>query len=128
MRDWRRIAGVAGSLLAASAVALGAFGAHALRGHLDAAAMDLWQTAVQYQFWHAFGLILAALVPGGPPAWRVTAILAFISGMAMFCGSLFGLALGAPRQIGILTPVGGCAFLLAWASLGVVFAKSPKTD
>lgn len=127
MRNWRGIAGVAGSLLAASAVAVGAFGAHALRGHLDDASMSLWQTAVQYLFWHALGLILTAVMPAGPSSWRTTATLAFLVGIGLFCGSLFALALGAPRQVGMLTPLGGCAFLLAWSCLAVVFVRSPRT-
>lgn len=115
-------------MLAASAVALGAFGAHALRGKLDVAAMDVWHTATEYLFWNALGLILVALVPAGPRRWRISATLAFLIGIALFCGSLFALALGAPRALGILTPLGGCAFLLAWSSLAVVLARSPKSD
>lgn len=128
MRDWRRIAGVSGCLLAAIAVAVGAFGAHALRGHLDTAAMGLWQTAADYLLWHALGLILLAVVPASPSRWRITATLAFLFGIGLFCGSLIALALGAPRQIGMLTPLGGCAFLLAWISLAVMFARSPRAD
>ncbi|MGB0134333.1 DUF423 domain-containing protein [Dokdonella sp.] len=127
MRDWRVISGTAGSVLAASAVALGAFGAHAMRAQLDAGAMDLWHTAVEYLFWHAFGLILLGLVPAGPVNWRITATLAFLAGIGLFCGSLFAMALGAPRGIGVLTPLGGGAFLLAWASLAVLFVRSPRS-
>ena len=69
---------LAGALLAALGVALGAFGAHALRGALDATAQGWWQTAVQYQMWHALGLLAigAARVPGS----RLAALLSVITG------------------------------------------------
>ncbi|MEZ5461607.1 DUF423 domain-containing protein [Dokdonella sp.] len=124
MVDWRVVAGVAGSLLAACAVATGAFAAHALRGQLDAAAMELWRTAVNYLFWHALALMLLALVPGPESHWRKAAGLAFLSGIGLFCGSLFALSLGAPRQTGMLTPLGGSAFLFGWICLAVLFARS----
>lgn len=126
MRDWGVIAGVSGSLLAACAVASGAFGAHALRGHLDAAAMELWRTSANYLFWHALGLMLVAVVSDATTGMRKKATLAFLTGIALFCGSLFALALGAPRAFGMLTPLGGCMFLLGWAVLAVMFARSRR--
>lgn len=105
----------------ASAVLLGAFGAHALKGTLDAAHTELWRTAVQYHFWHALALAAAALVPSGK-VQRV-AMLAFAIGIAMFSGSLYALALGAPRWMGIVTPFGGVAFIVGWIALGVVLGQ-----
>lgn len=111
------IVGVAG----ASAVLLGAFGAHALKDTLDAAHGELWRTAVQYHFWHALALTAAALVPVGK-VQRV-AMLAFVIGIVMFSGSLYALALGAPRWLGIVTPFGGVAFIVGWIALGTALKQ-----
>jgi uncharacterized membrane protein YgdD (TMEM256/DUF423 family) len=114
------IVGLAG----ASAVLLGAFGAHALKGTLDAAHSELWHTAVQYHFWHALALVVVALCPIGN-AQRM-AMLAFGVGIVMFSGSLYALALGAPRWMGIVTPFGGVAFILGWIALGVTLKQSRR--
>ncbi|MEW9571080.1 DUF423 domain-containing protein [Rhodanobacter sp. Si-c] len=103
------LAGVAG----ASAVLLGAFGAHALRGVLDPAHRELWHTAVEYHAWHALALVLAVGVGAGR-----CAIAAFALGIVLFSGSLYALALGAPRWVGIVTPFGGVAFVVGWIALG----------
>lgn len=107
----------------ASAVLLGAFGAHALRGTLDAAHLQLWHTASQYHFWHALALAVAALAPTSR-AGR-TAQVAFAVGLALFSGSLYALALGAPRWCGAITPLGGAAFIVGWVALGLAFRGSP---
>ncbi|MBN8727323.1 MAG: DUF423 domain-containing protein [Xanthomonadales bacterium] len=102
------------------AVMLGAFGAHALRAQLDEAALATWRTAVDYQFWHALALLAVGLLAkdrGGRAL--VVAAVAFVIGMLLFCGSLYMLALGAPRGLGAVTPVGGAAFIIGWAALGV---------
>ncbi len=101
-----------------TAVLLGAFGAHALSGHLAAQAMSVWHTAVDYQFWHALALALtvSAAPPGGA---RVVALRAFGIGIVLFCGSLYALALGAPHWIGAITPLGGLAFIIGWIALGL---------
>jgi uncharacterized membrane protein YgdD (TMEM256/DUF423 family) len=103
--------GVAG----ASAVAFGAFGAHALQRVLGAPAMEIWHTAVQYHFWHALALALA-VIAGHGRAGRV-AVHAFALGIVLFSGSLYALALGAPRWCGIVTPFGGLAFIVGWIAL-----------
>lgn len=104
-------------LAGASAVLLGAFGAHALRSTLDAAHYELWHTAVEYHFWHALALAIAVSCGRGP-ASRV-AVLAFVLGILLFSGSLYGLALGAVRWVGIVTPFGGVAFIVGWVALGL---------
>jgi uncharacterized membrane protein YgdD (TMEM256/DUF423 family) len=110
-------------LAGASAVALGAFGAHALRDVLDARGSELWHTAVSYHFWHALALGLAAFaVPGRA---RRTAMALFGVGIVLFSGSLYALALGAPRWVGAITPLGGVAFIVGWIALGV--ALVPRT-
>ncbi len=110
-------------LAGASAVALGAFGAHALRGSLDAAAMATWHTGVEYHFWHALALLVAAVGLREGRA-RSVAIGAFAAGIVLFSGSLYALALGAPRMVGVITPVGGVAFIAGW--LAVVSALRPR--
>jgi len=114
------LAGIAG----ASAVLLGAFGAHALRGVLDPAHRELWHTAVEYHAWHALALVLAVGLGRGR-AGRC-AVAAFALGIALFAGSLYALALGAPRLVGIITPFGGVAFVVGWIALGL--ALHPRRD
>jgi uncharacterized membrane protein YgdD (TMEM256/DUF423 family) len=112
-------------LAGASAVALGAFGAHALRGSLDASALATWHTGVEYHFWHALALFVAVV---GLPAGRARsfAIGAFASGILFFSGSLYALALGAPRVVGMITPFGGVAFIAGWLALVTALRASPR--
>lgn len=112
--------GVLLGLAGASAVMLGAFGAHALRDVLDARGNELWHTAVSYHFWHALALVLTVFaVPGRA---RRVAMLAFPLGIVVFSGSLYALALGAPRWFGAITPLGGAAFIVGWLALGIALA------
>jgi uncharacterized membrane protein YgdD (TMEM256/DUF423 family) len=111
---------LAAALAGATAVATGAFGAHALRDVLDEHALAIWRTAVDYQFWHA----LALLAVGVLAQLRVTTTLrvatfAFVIGIALFCGSLYALALGAPHWTGAITPLGGVAFIAGWLALAL---------
>ena len=116
-----RLSLLAGALLAALGVALGAFGAHALRGALDATAQGWWQTAVQYQMWHALGLLAigAARVPGSRFAAPLLA-----AGTLVFCATLYLMALGAPRWLGAITPVGGSLMIAGWLVLAWRLARS----
>jgi len=110
-------------VLLALATACGAFGAHTLKGHLPAERLQLWETAVRYHFFQALGLIgvgltLRALEGGagvsrGAAALRAAGAL-IVSGIILFSGSLYALALGAPRALGVLTPLGGLAWIAAW--------------
>lgn len=113
------IAGAAG----ASAVLLGAFGAHALRNALDASHYELWHTAVEYHVWHALALAVATLSARGKA--RQIALLAFALGIVLFSGSLYALALGAMHWVGIVTPFGGVAFMVGWIALGVGLKATP---
>lgn len=112
-----RAAGLLIGVAGASAVLLGAFGAHALAGVLDAQGRELWRTASQYHFWHALALALVFALPG---QWRTRcwAVGAFALGIVLFSGSLYALALGAPRWCGAVTPFGGVAFVVGWVVLG----------
>lgn len=113
---------VATGLVGASAVVLGALGAHALRSVLSAPMLDVWQTAVRFQFWHALALALCAMLARRSHAAYLGAIL-FALGIVLFCGSLYALALGAPRAVGVITPLGGLAFVAGWIALGVALYR-----
>jgi uncharacterized membrane protein YgdD (TMEM256/DUF423 family) len=96
------------------AVALGAFGAHALKGRLAANAMaDVWNKAVLYHFVHALALLLLAALP---VATRAASAL-FVSGIVLFSGSLYLLALTNAKWLGPITPLGGLCFLAGWVCL-----------
>lgn len=112
-----RGAGVVLAIFGASAVALGAFGAHALRGSLPPPQMGAWHTAVQYHFWHALAFALAVMIRSRWAAWF------FSVGVLLFCGSLYALALGAPHWTGAITPLGGVCFILGWIVLGVALMR-----
>jgi len=115
-----RVILVIAALLGAAAVLLGAFGAHALRDTLDERALAIWHTAVEYQFWHVLAAVAVELIArdGASTCLRIAAV-AFIAGIALFCGSLYALALGAPRIVGVVTPFGGVAFVAGWIALAV---------
>ena len=115
---------VSAAAFGALGVVLGAFGAHALRATLDPGALALWHTAVEYQLWHALALLAVASAPES--RWRRTSAWAFAIGIAAFCGSLYALALGAPRALGLATPLGGGALLLGWSALGAGFWRTAK--
>lgn len=110
----------------ALAVALGAFGAHGLKHTLSEAQLGVWQTAVQYQFYHALALLLVAVLLsfGLPLAWLKVSGWLLVTGVVLFSGSLYVLALGGPKFLGPVTPLGGIAFIIAWVTLFVAAAKS----
>ena len=105
-----------GALLAAAGVALGAFGAHALKSRLSADMLAVWNTGVQYHLWHALGMILVGASAAGiaESFWSRAAGALLLAGIVLFCASLYALALGAPQWLGAVTPFGGVAFLLGW--------------
>jgi uncharacterized membrane protein YgdD (TMEM256/DUF423 family) len=109
-----RTLAVAGLLLAL-ATASGAFGAHALKGHLPAGRLELWETAVRYHFLQALGLLGVGLTLRALDSGALRAAAALIAvGIVLFSGSLYALALGAPRALGVLTPLGGLSWIIAW--------------
>ncbi len=100
------------------AVALGAFGAHALRGQLDARAEAVYQTAVDYHFFHTLALLAVALLCRESSRASLRAAgWAFSAGLLLFCGSLYLLAITGLKWLGAITPLGGVAFLCGWALL-----------
>jgi len=105
----------------ALAVLLGAFGAHALRDRLTPASLAVYRTAVDYHFWHGLGLLgVGALMIAWPQSTRLAWVAGLMMvGVVLFCGGLYTLALGGPPWLGALAPVGGTAFVAAWALLAV---------
>ena len=95
------------------AVALGAFGAHGLEGRLSPEAQNWWQTATLYALVHSVAA-LAISISGRIDNMRMAG-WTFILGTILFSGSLYALALGAPRWMGAITPLGGVSFLSGWA-------------
>jgi uncharacterized membrane protein YgdD (TMEM256/DUF423 family) len=105
---------LAGALLAAIGVALGAFGAHALRAMLSAERLDWWQTATLYQMWHALALVALSVVAVS----RARLVAIFLGGgAAVFSGSLYAMTLTGWLWLGMLTPLGGVAMIAGWLLL-----------
>lgn len=105
-------------------VALGAFGAHALRERLAPDMLRVWETAVQYQFWHALALLAVGLLALRAPSTSLAiAGGSFAVGVLLFSGSLYALALSEVRVLGAITPIGGVALLIGWAMLIVAAMK-----
>lgn len=104
-----------GAALAFLTVALGAFGAHAIRGRIPDERLAVYQTGVQYQMFHALAIlatgILRAIRPHAPWGWAAGL---FVAGTVLFSGSLYALALSGRKRLGAITPVGGAAFLAGW--------------
>jgi len=101
------------------AVGAGAFGAHGLKAVLSADMLAVWQTAVHYQMVHALGLFGLGILMA---QWTDTILLAraaaiMLAGIIVFSGSLYALALSGVLWLGAITPIGGLAFLVAWAML-----------
>jgi uncharacterized membrane protein YgdD (TMEM256/DUF423 family) len=115
-------------VLGALAVAAGAFAAHALRARLAPEALALVDTASRYQLMHALALIAAGLLLIVRPSRAATlSAIAFTTGVIVFCGSLYALALGAPRSFGMVAPVGGTLLIAGWLMLAAAaLQKDPE--
>lgn len=111
---WTAIGAVSGALT----VALGAFGAHALQERVTPEDLAIWETAVHYQGLHALALVLFGL-------WRTQTGKrciggwGFLVGSVIFSGTLYALALGGPRWLGAITPIGGTALIVGWLGFAV---------
>ncbi|MGB0743697.1 MAG: DUF423 domain-containing protein [Opitutales bacterium] len=118
-----KLAAMSGCLAASVAIALGAFGAHALKDRLiESGRLEVWQTAVDYHMWHALALLLCSFIPAQAGSKRVAALF-FMSGIVFFSGSLYWLALDGPGWLGPITPLGGLAFILGWLVLGYAVCR-----
>lgn len=117
-----RALGAVGALIAATAVAAGAFGAHALRGVISADRLANFETAIQYAMFHAIGILVVAILrPRLAGRWAVIAGWSFVVGVVLFCGAVVSLSLGGPRWLGIVAPVGGSAFIVGWLCLATAW-------
>lgn len=103
------------SALALVGVAAGAFASHALEARISTEALATFETGVRYQMYHALALLAVAWAARQWPdvLWAASGWL-FVAGIFLFSGSLYALALGAPRWLGAVTPLGGTAFLAGW--------------
>lgn len=117
-----RTFGVLGSLLAGTAVAGGAFGAHSLKAVLAPDMLTVFETAVRYQMYHALALLMVGFLadrrfqkPARYAGW------AFVAGILLFSGSLYVLSLTGLRWLGAVTPLGGLCFLIGWGLLAWTF-------
>ncbi len=112
---------IIGSLNALIGVGLGAFGAHKIKTKFSQEMLTVWETAVQYHLIHALGLILIAILCQLMPeaSLLLNAGWLFLGGIVLFSGSLYAMVLTGNKGLGIITPMGGVAFLLGWLSIAV---------
>ena len=128
-KPFLKIAGVLGALT----VAAGAFGAHGLRGILSPDTLQIYETAVKYQFFHVFALLASGILFQAFPNRRILwSGRFFLLGILLFCGSLYGLtyleAIGnsSMNWIGFLTPLGGLCFMTGWLLIAFGVRIFPK--
>ncbi len=115
------------ALSAMTGVAMGAFGAHGLKAALTAEMMAVYKTAVMYQMWHALGLGVIACLESrdADSPWLIWAGRLMFAGIILFSGSLYGLVLLDTPKLGMITPLGGVTWLIAWCLLLIFAARKP---
>ena len=114
-----------GSISAAAAVTMGAFGAHFLKTKISEDMLSVFQTAVQYHFYHSLGLLIVGLLTiylKSDKYLEIAGWMMFI-GIMLFSGSLYILSITGTRWIGIITPFGGIAFIISWVFVAVAVWK-----
>ena len=113
---WFLALGASNAMLA---VILGAFGAHALKNRLDEGMLAIYQTGNDYHFYHALGLIFIGIISILIPTtiWIKISGWTMLSGIFLFCVSLYCLSIYNVRWLGMITPFGGLLFIIAWATL-----------
>lgn len=123
MKLFIQLAAVFGAL----AVIIGAFGAHGLKERMSADLMTVYQTGVQYHFYHVLALLVVGLIAlqTPPSSWLNISGWAFVVGIVIFSGSLYLLAISGIRWLGAITPIGGVAFIVGWIALLIHFIKLP---
>lgn len=118
---------VAAAVLGAIGVALGAFGAHAMKARLSPDLLAAWDAAVRYQVWHALAALGASLFAlHAPGARTLLAGWLFIVGAVVFAGSLYLMAATGLRGFGVVTPVGGVLLVAGWLALARGLLKAPR--
>jgi uncharacterized membrane protein YgdD (TMEM256/DUF423 family) len=105
------------------AVAAGAFGAHVLETRLDAHHLTIFETAARYHVYHALGMALCAVLARDLPRAQLSGWL-FQSGIVLFSGSLYALALSGVKLLGAITPLGGLLLILGWAALALTALRA----
>lgn len=113
----------AGAANAFLSVACGAFGAHALKRRLDADRLAVFETGARYHMYHSLALVAVAWLAASRGGSADTAGALFLAGIALFCGSLYALALSGIRKLGAITPLGGLCFLLGWIDFAWIAAS-----
>jgi uncharacterized membrane protein YgdD (TMEM256/DUF423 family) len=115
-----------GAVLGLLGIAIGAFGAHGLRGRLSPDMLAVFEIGVRYQMYHVLALLIIAAVIGhaGQTRLLMAAGWCFIAGILIFSGSLYALALTGTTTFGAITPIGGLGFLIGWACLAFFAAAS----
>lgn len=104
--------------LLAIAVGVGAFGAHALKDTLSEEYLKVYQTGVQYHFYHALGMLLIGVLAVSYPSKLLKLAAIFLAlGILLFSGSLYALAITGVKTLGIITPFGGVSFIAGWLLL-----------
>lgn len=114
--------------MAGIAVVTGAFGAHALEDMVTLDRLATWETAVQYQMYHALGLILMGILQKQIPESKLLgrAAVLLVGGIFIFSGSLYALVLTDTSWLGAITPIGGVAFIAGWVVLALAMIKTGK--
>ena len=114
-----------GAISGALGVILGAFGAHGLHDKLSEKMMKTWQTAVEYQFYHTFALLVIGLLAHKFPSGLLSASgWSFTVGILLFSGSLYALSLSGISKLGAITPIGGLFFIAGWILLSAAVLKA----
>jgi uncharacterized membrane protein YgdD (TMEM256/DUF423 family) len=109
-----------GALSAGLGVAAGAFGAHALRARLEPRLLEVFETAVRYQMYHALALLAVAWLASRVPGSMSTAAgWLFVAGTVIFSGSLYAMVFTGVRALGAITPIGGVCFIAGWVCLAL---------
>ena len=115
---------VAGALMAGLAVAMGAFGAHALKARLSPDLLQVFETGVRYQMYHGLGLLAVAVACDRWPQSNFNLVgWLMVAGIVLFSGSLYALCLTGVRMLGAITPLGGLCFLAGWAVMAWKMAR-----
>jgi uncharacterized membrane protein YgdD (TMEM256/DUF423 family) len=115
------------AILAGLSVAAGAFASHALREKVAERSLEIFETAARYQIYHALALLLVAVLLSraeGTTTALVAAGYAFMTGIAIFSGSLYALSLSGIKWLGAIAPLGGLAFLVGWAFVAIAASST----
>lgn len=117
---------ILGALLGLLGVSAGAFGAHGLESRVGPEQLEWWETGARYQQIHALALLIIGWGAGPWTAWRSRAAVAFTAGILIFSGTLYAMALGGPRMLGAITPLGGLSLIAGWALIAVAALAQKK--